>query len=217
LVKVKTITALVAQKRNRNRVNVFLDGRFGFGLAAIEAARLRVGQTLSDEDISHLRERDAFEKAHERALHFLSYRPRSESEIRRHLQESNVAPEHIEEIMNRLASVGLVDDAAFARFWVENREQFRPRGGRALRYELRHKGLSPEVIEAALAGYDDEAMAQEAARAQSRRWRQLPRPDFQRRLAAFLARRGFDYDTIAEVVERTWQEVATDQCDEHEG
>lgn len=214
---VKKITALVAQKRNRNRVNVFLDGKFAFGLAAIEAARLRLGQTLSDEEIADLAERDALERAHERALHFLSFRPRSESEVRRYLEGKHVSPEHIEEVMARLTRVGLVDDAAFARFWVENRGAFRPRGARALRYELRHKGLAPEAIDEALAGHDEEALAQEVARSQARRLRGLPQLEFQRRLGQFLARRGFTYDIITEVVERAWQEASGGLSDESEG
>jgi regulatory protein len=74
-----TITALRFQKRNKNRVNVYLDGQFAFGLVAIEAARLRVGQTLSDNDVARLQMRDEVERAYERALNFLSYRPRSEA------------------------------------------------------------------------------------------------------------------------------------------
>ena len=229
----KQITALVAQKRNRHRVNVFLDGRFAFGLTAIEAARLQVGQTLSDEEIAELRKRDALEAAHERALHFLSFRPRSASEVQRYLESKGVSAEHIQQVMERLARVGLVDDAAFARFWVENREQFRPRSARALRYELRHKGLAPETIEAALAGHNDLAVALEAARiawrgavyavernaarlarSQARRLRGLAQRDFQRRLGQFLARRGFDYDTITEVVQRTWEESEHDLADD---
>ena len=77
-----TITALIAQKRNKDRVNVYLDGEFAFGLAAIEAIRLRQGQVLSDEEIEHLKALDEIERAHERALNLLSYRPRSAQEIR---------------------------------------------------------------------------------------------------------------------------------------
>jgi regulatory protein len=54
-----TITALRFQKRNKDRVNVYLDGQFAFGLAAIEAVRLRVGQTLSDDDVARLQRRPA--------------------------------------------------------------------------------------------------------------------------------------------------------------
>jgi len=110
-----TITALKVQKRNPRRVNVFLDGRYAFGLAAIEAARLRLGQVLSDENIKGLKERDSFEKAHDRALRFLSYRPRSEAEVRRYLQGKAVSPAIEEEVLERLTGEKLRDDLTFAR------------------------------------------------------------------------------------------------------
>jgi len=132
-----TITALRFQKRNKYRVNVYIDGQFAFGLAAIEAARLRVGQTLSDDDVARLRMRDEVERAYERALNFLSYRPRSEAEVRRNLRKKNVEEEVVEEVTGRLTRAGLLNDQEFARYWVENRLQFNPRGARALRHELR--------------------------------------------------------------------------------
>jgi len=126
------ITALRFQKRNKDRVNVYIDGQFAFGLAAIEAARLQVGQTLSDDDVARLRVRDEVERAYERALNFLSYRPRSEAEVRRNLYKKDVEDEVVEVVVERLTRAGLVDDREFARYWVENRLQFNPRGARAL-------------------------------------------------------------------------------------
>jgi len=84
------ITSLRFQKRTPNRVNVYLDGGFAFGLPAIEAARLRVGQQLSAADIQRLRALDAFQKAYDRAVRFLSPRPRSEAEVRRRLAEAGI-------------------------------------------------------------------------------------------------------------------------------
>ena len=78
----KKITALQVQKRNPNRVNVHLDGEYAFGLARIVAAWLKVGQTLEEEKISELQADDARERAMQQAMLFLSYRARSEKEIR---------------------------------------------------------------------------------------------------------------------------------------
>ena len=103
------ITALRFQKRNSNRVNVYIDGQFAFGLAAIEAAHLRVGQTLSDDDVARLQMQDEAEQAYERALNFLSYRPRSEAEVRRKLREKNMEEEVIEVVVERLTRAGLLN------------------------------------------------------------------------------------------------------------
>jgi regulatory protein len=196
-----TITALRFQKRNKNRVNVHLDGQFAFGLAAIAAVRLRVGQTLSDEEIARLQRQDGIERAYERALNFLSYRPRSEAEVRRNLHKKNVEDEVVETVVERLTRAGLLDDREFARYWVENRLQFNPRGARALRQELRQRGVSNSIITDTLAGLNEEAAARKAASAGARRLAHLEPRDFRRRLWAYLARRGFSYTVIETLVE----------------
>ncbi len=205
-----TITALKVQKRNPQRVNVFLDGRYAFGLAAIEAARLRRGQVLSDEDIEGLKERDSFEKAHDRALRFLSYRPRSEAEVRRYLQGKAVSPATEEEVIERLTRAKLLDDLAFACYWVENRQSFNPRGLRMLRYELRQKGLSDETIAQALTDLDEEEGAYRVALRRGRRLAHLDQVSFRQKLGAYLLRRGFPYGVVNLVVERTWQELGAE-------
>ena len=202
------VTALVAQKRNPNRVNVYLDGQFAFGLAAIEAARLHLGQDLGEADLARVQKADEVAVAHERALRYLSYRPRSEAEVRKHLADKRrpVAPEVIEEVVERLTRVGLLNDQAFAQYWRENRENFRPKGAAALRQELRQKGVPREAVDQALAGMDEEGAALDVARARARRLGGLDKLAFKRRLAAYLGRRGYAYDVIMPVVERVWQE-----------
>ena len=196
-----TITTLRYQKRNKNRVNVYLDDQFAFGLAAIEAARLRVGQALSDDDIARLRRQDDVERAHERALNFLSYRPRSEAEVRRNLRKKDVTDEAIEAEVERLTRAGMLDDREFARYWVENRLQFNPRGARALGHEMREKGVPVSIIDDTLAGFDEEPAARKAAEAGARRLAHLEPTAFRRRLGAYLARRGFSYAVISPLVE----------------
>lgn len=195
------ITALRFQKRNKNRVNLYLDGQFALGLAAIEAAHLRVGQALSDEDIARLQRQDEVERAYERALNFLSYRPRSEVEVRRNLRKKDVEDEVIQMVIERLTRAGLLDDREFARYWVENRLQFNPRGTRSLRQELWQKGIPASIIADTLAGFDEEAAARRAAEAGARRLAHLEPRDFRRRLVAYLARRGFSYTAIGTLVE----------------
>lgn len=201
------ITALRVQKKNNQRVNVYLDGEFAFGLAVIEAAKLHRGQYLSDEDIALLREKDTRETAYERALNFLSYRPRSEAEVRRYLQDKQVPPSIQEEVVSRLTRAGLLDDHAFARYWVENRERFKPRGVYALRSELRQKGLSDAVIASALENLDEEESAYRAAQQRVARWGHLDYQPFRRKLGAYLRRRGFAFETIEAVITRVWHEL----------
>jgi len=202
-----TITALRFQKRNKNRVSVYIDGQFAFGLAAIEAARLRVGQALSDGDIARLQVHDEVERAYERALNFLSYRPRSEAEVRRRLRKKGVEDEGVEVVVARLTRAGLLNDREFARYWVENRLQFNPRGARALRHELREKGVPASIIADTLADFDEETSARRAAEAGMRRLAHLEPRDFRRRLGAYLARRGFSYAVVKPLIEEMLEAV----------
>lgn len=214
-----TITALKLQKKNKERVNVYLDGRYAFSLAAIEAAQLRRGQLLSDQEIENLLEKDSFQKAYDRALRFLSYRPRSEAEVRRYLQGKKVSPAIEAEVMERLTSAGLLDDQAFARYWVENRESFNPRGRQALQYELRQKGLSEEALTLALEDIDEEDSAYRALINRARRMSPLDRQSFRKKWGPFLRRRGFSYEAISVALERTWREMVKEGLvpDEVEG
>src|ERR1041385_6168697 len=149
-----TITALEVQRNNKERVNVYLDDEFAFGLTMIEAARLRKGQQLTDVEIAALKSTDSVQKAYDSAVRFLGQRPRSTAEVRHNLTDKEVDVSVIDEVIGRLESQGYLDDAAFARYWVANRQQFRPRGARALRFELREKGVPTPIIDEVLTETD---------------------------------------------------------------
>jgi len=210
----RKITALKVQKRNPRRVNVYLDGEFAFGLERAAAVWLRIGQELSDEKIAQLQTEDEGEKAYQQALKLLSYRPRSEAEVRKKLEQRGVAESMIAEVLERLRRSGLIDDARFARDWAENRSEFRPRSRRALALEMRQRGVDYESITQAVAGLDDDSLAYQAAHKYSRRLNSLEWQVFRQKLTGFLARRGFSYEVIAPVVRRVWDENHTDILEE---
>ena len=207
------VTAMKVQKRNPQRVNVYLDGEYAFGLARITAAWLQIGQELDDEKIAQLRSQDSHEAAYQKALHFLDFRPRSCAEVQKNLEKKGYEAEVIEAVLERLERSGLINDGQFAQAWVDNRSEFRPRGRRALSMELRQKGLDDEAIESALSELDEDSLAIQAARKQARKLHGLPKPDFRRKLAGFLARRGFGYGVIEPVLERVWQETMNNEDD----
>jgi regulatory protein len=204
------ITEIEPQQKNPQRVNIYLDREFAFGLAVVVAAWLRVGQELGDEKIAGLKTQDEIEITYQKALHFLSYRPRSSTEVRQNLSKRGISESLIEETLNRLQSNRQIDDEAFARAWVENRNTFRPRGKPALRMELRRKGLSDEIVQSVLSTQVDEAaLAITTARKYARRLVGLEWPEFRQKLSGFLARRGFSYTTLAPVVSEVWKESQT--------
>jgi len=208
-----TITALNAQKRNPQRINIYLDGEFAFGLTRIVAAWLEVGQVLSDEKIAQLQAEDAQEVAYQRALNLLSYRPRSTAEIRQNLSRHGVDEKCMDQVLGRLERSGLVNDAQFARLWVENRSEFRPRSQRALSYELRQRGVAAQDIEDALQSLDNQGLACQAALKHARRLKDLEWQDFRKKMYAFLARRGFNYQDSNVAVRRAWREYHENEID----
>ncbi len=207
----RKITALTAQKRNRERVNVYLDGEFAFGLARIVAAWLQVGQELSEERIVDLQAEDQRESAYQQALRFIQYRERSEAEVQRYLKENKVPEETAGYVMERLKRSGLVNDTRFAQAWVDNRDEFHPRSRRALAYELRQKGIDPDAIQSALDEHDDEEMAYQAAIKQFRKFKNLEWTEFRQKMLAYLARRGFSYGTAAPAAARVWAEQSEER------
>jgi regulatory protein len=204
----KTITAIEAQKRGKERFNIFLDGSFAFSLGRDVVAEqgLHLGQILSDSQIEELRGADLFGRCLDAAFRLLSYRPRSEAEIRARLGR-RFEGEIVEKVILQLRARQMIDDAAFAQFWMENRESFRPCSKRLLRRELKGKGVASEVIGEVLEGIDDEESAYRAAQRQGRTL-ERDYETFRRKLGAFLARRGFSYGVINRTIERLWREIS---------
>ncbi|PJF25209.1 MAG: RecX family transcriptional regulator, partial [Phototrophicales bacterium] len=135
------ITTLEVGKRDPSRVNVYLDDEYAFSLALDDAARLRKGQELTNADIAALKSADAVVRAVDSASRFLAVRPRSIQEVRDHLIRKRFENAVISQAIDKLQALGYLDDQAFAAFWVRERRTFKPLGARALRYELRQKGI----------------------------------------------------------------------------
>lgn len=201
----KKITAIETQKKNPNRVNIYLDEQFAFGLSRIVAGWLQVGQFIEDEKIARLQAEDAREEAMQRALNFLGYRARSRDEVRKNLEKHELTEAVIEDTLTRLERSGLLNDHDFAHAWVENRNTFRPRGRRALKMELRHKGIDEETIQQTLErSSPEDELALQAAQKYARKLKGLAWPEFRNKLGGFLARRGFSYEVIAPVIRQVW-------------
>ena len=186
-----TITAIETTRRDPGRVSIFVDGAFALALTAELAveAGLRVGEAIDPEAIDRLLQRDETHRAVQAALRFLGARPRSELEVRQRLLRHGFGEAAIAGAIERLRSLGYLDDGAFAAFWIENRRAFKPRSARLVAYELRRKGVADEAVD--LADWDDET----AALAAGRRWiraRPFASPaEFERRVFDYLPRRGF--------------------------
>ena len=205
------ITALRPTKRDPDRIAVDLDGSFAFALPATLVAddRIEVGDELDIDRVTALLAADQASRATEAALVFLSYRPRSEKEVRDRLRRGGYEQDAIEHAIARLHEWRYLDDADFARRWVENRTAHRPRGKRLLQQELRHKGIDGETARDAI----DDADLDETGAAEALARRRLPSyagdepAAIRRRLGAYLARRGYGYDVIRVALDRALGEA----------
>jgi regulatory protein len=206
------VTGLKVQRRNPNRINVYLDGAFAFSLQRISAAWLSIGQDLSDAEISKIRHADETEVIYQSALRLLGYRQRTAAELEKRLLQKGYDTGQVRDVVVRLLENHLLDDQRFAEAWVSDRVTFHPRSQRLMRYELYQKGLDQQVVEQAMAqAGDDEPRALAAARKSLNRWADLPAKEFVQKCAAYLARKGFSGSVCFSTARELWHELHPDE------
>lgn len=213
----KIITRLQLQQKNKERVNVFINEEYAFSLELMLAAGLKKGQVLTEAEIAALQAEDEGKRTYTAALSFLGERARSRKEVEQRLQQREFSPESIQQTLERLQREGYLNDASFGQQWVANRQHFRPRSERALRYELRRKGMDATVIDEVLeqAEIDEDAAAWAAIETKVARWAGLERGQFSQKAGGFLARRGFGHGVARRVIERAWVQVNEQENDEN--
>ena len=206
-----TITAIQKQKR-RLRADIYLDGVYAFTLSLdlVVERRLVVGEELSPETRRDLEVEDQRRGAIESALRSLAIMPRSEKELRDRLKRRGYPRPAVDAAVTRMQELGYLDDAVFARFFVEARQASTPRSRRALAFELGRKGIDRELVSETIATLSDAEAAYDAAQRRLRSLRNLERQDFNRRLGSFLASRGFSYSIARATTDRCWRELAED-------
>ena len=207
------ITSVEPQKK-KERFNIFVDGKFRFGLDAetLVKSGLKVGQEISEKEIEKLVLENEVRKLMDKALRFLSFRPRSESEVRRHLKSKTLHSSFfihhssdivIDNVLNRLKHLDYVDDVKFSQWWVEQRQTHSPRGARLIKSELYQKGIAQEIMDKVLPedGEGEVARALKAAKKKLRSY-DLKSWESKQKMSQYLARRGFDWEVIKETLTR---------------
>lgn len=207
-----TISAITAQKRNPNRVNIYFDGSYGFSLSRIVAAWLKVGQQLDDGEIKKLRDQDEYEVAFQRAVRYLQYRARTTYELKKKILELGFPEDVADAVIARCSELSMLDDAEFAKTYVHFRVNNRPRSKRLLYNELRLKGIPEEIIQSALSEvHEDSQLAYQTAQHYLRRIQSLPYDQFQQKLMGYLNRRGFAYHQCWQTVRTIWDELHAEE------
>ncbi len=238
-----TLTAIEQQQKDPNRVNLMVDNAFAMGLYIdlVWEFHLKVGQAVDQALLNKLRHADNFQRAYSKALTYLSGRPHSTKEVSQYLRQKLIykhpdwptmasadqpafieqQQSDIDQIVTKLTKDGYLDDVAFAKWWIDNRRTFKPRGARLLLAELKGKGVSDGDIQRAVTTpnmqghfsdthqassnevYDEQSDALALARKQIKKYANKT-PDQQKQsIYRFLASKGYDWDTIAKV----WTEI----------
>ncbi len=209
-----TISALEQDARRPERYHLHLDdGRvLTLGEALIVSEGLSAGQALDEAAIARLRAAEEERALIDRAARYLANRPRSRAEVRRRLlrtQPGKDAPpvEAVERALERMERWGYLDDTAFAAYWTEQRDRFSPRSARAVRQELRQRGVDAETAAASANPEEDEERAVTAGRKRLRALASADQRDFALRMGAYLQRRGFSYSVTRAAIRRLWEEA----------
>jgi regulatory protein len=218
------ITAIEPQKTDVTRMNIFIEGEYAFGVADIVMAEhgLRVGLILDKSTVAELQESDLYQRGMASALNLLARRAHSESEIRTRLKRNfpEISASMVERIISRLKELNYLNDAEFARIWVQNRANFSPRGRLLIKQELTAKGIEKEQIEEVVTevlkapAEDDEEgrtleekQALDQARKKAHSLAGEDWPGYYRKMGGFLMRRGYDYSIVKNVVRDSWKEL----------
>jgi regulatory protein len=146
------------------------------------------------------------EKFYNFALHYLSYRTRSEKEVRDKLKAKQVEPQIIEKIISKLKEKKFINDEEFARMWIENRNRFKPRSLRLIKLELKQKGIDPEIIESRIKNQElgtesDLKQAKKLVEKRIERLKNFPKQEIYQKLGRYLASKGFNWDTIKKAID----------------
>lgn len=206
-----TITSIKQQKNKRSlppggksRVNVYLDDKFGFGidLDNFVLLHLKVDQELTDEEIEKIIRKAEFQKTWDKLLRFAMVRPRAEKEITEYFRRKKVHESMHEELLEKLKHFELLDDQKFAEWWVDQRNNFKPKPKRILQIELTKKGIVREIINNVLeeTKVNEEKMARDLLARKAYKWKNLEPRVARQKMSQYLAGKGFSWDTIERVL-----------------
>lgn len=194
--------------KNRKRLNVYIDGELALSIdrkTAIDNG-LKKGIILDEKRINYLKNLDAFQRCMDAALNFLSYRPRSEMEIRQRLTRRGFEIYIVNHVLKQLKEQSLINDKEFGKYWIYNRNSFNPKSKTLLKVELKQKGVNKEIVNELIVDVNDEENAYNVAMKKAHALERLEYDDFRTKLFNYLKLRGFGYEVIYRVCVRIWQE-----------
>lgn len=210
---VSQITDIAPQKKKENRFNIFIDGKFAFGIDTenLIKFKLKIGKEVSLDEEAKINQSKELEFLMDRTLNFLSFRPRSKKEVLDYLAKRIAVKNEIkfadaqgsaviEKIIKKLQKFKYLNDVEFTKWWIRSRSQSSPKGPSALKFELLKKGIDKNIVEKQiLKSVNPKRLAKTAVEKKIKSWQRLEPLEFKKKFFQYLAFRGFDYDTISEL------------------
>lgn len=197
------ITRITPQKGG-SRVNVYVDEKFAFStdLETLVVKKIKIGIELTAQELAQLKATSAYTYKLFRLIAYCSLRPRSLREVDIWLAKKKIAQTEAEKLKDRITHLKLVDDLVFARWWVDQRREFRPMGVHRLRNELKSKGIARDIIDKVLDdGHNEQNEASALLNKKYARVGVNIREKDKMKMVAFLIRRGFGFEIAKSAVD----------------
>lgn len=198
------IITSIKQQKNKNRVNVYLDDKYGFGidLDNFVLLHLKVEQELTDAEVTEIVKKAEYQKTLDKLLRFAMVRPRSEKEVTDYFRRKKIHDSMHEPLMEKLSHLELIDDLKFAKWWVDQRQNFKPKTKRILKIELTKKGIVKEIINTILdeTPIDESKMARDLLARKAYKWKGIESRSARQKMSQYLAGKGFSWDVIEKAV-----------------
>lgn len=191
------ISKISHQTTHRDRYSIFIDGKYSFALneSTLLDQKLYKGQALNSQQLKDLKKLAANDRTYINSLRYLALRPRSSWEVEIYLKRKQSDEALIKKILNKLSEIGLIDDEAFSRSWINSRQLLKPSSQRRLVLELRQKHISDAIIQKVLANNQTDDLSTLRQLIQIKR-RQAKYRNDNLKLMQYLARQGFNYGDI---------------------
>jgi len=194
------ITGIRQQQKRHDRYSIYIDTQYAFSLSESDLIKtsLRLNQEISKNELNELQDESRLGKAYDRAINFISIRPRSEFEITEYLRRKDYESEIIAKVSQKLHKIELIDDTKFAKSWADWRIGLY-KSKRQIHSELIKKRVSKEIIEEVLGGIDNTTEL-ESIKILIEQKAKLTNYQDKQKLIALLARRGYGYGLIKQAI-----------------
>lgn len=204
------ITSIKPQKNKRslagfagkNRLNIYLDDKFGFGidLDNFVLLHLKVDQELTDQEVNEIVKKSEFQKTFDKLLMWATLRPRSEREVKDYFRRKKIHDSVQPDLLEKLKHFNLLNDLEFAHWWIDQR--IKTKSLKVIKLELRIKGVEKNTIEDALekVEIDEEKIAKKLTEKKMYKWKNLDERIRKQKISQYLSGKGFDWNVIEKIV-----------------